>query len=103
MGVALTVQLFQGGQPVGQLQFDSDATRTIKIGRLTSAQIKLEDPAVARIHAVIEFAGADASLVDMGSTVGTLVNGAKVHKVKLNHGDQIAIGATVLVVSLGAA
>jgi pSer/pThr/pTyr-binding forkhead associated (FHA) protein/outer membrane biosynthesis protein TonB len=103
MGVALSVQAYKAGQMIGQYSFDSDQLRAIKIGRLTSAQIKLEDAAVARIHAVIEFAGTDASVVDMGSTAGTLVNGAKIHKVKLNHGDQITVGETVLVVAFGGA
>ena len=89
MGVALNVQVLQNGQLIGQHEFDSDVHRTIKIGRLPSAQVKIEDPKVSRIHAVIEFAGTEVSLIDMSSTVGTAVNGAKVHKVKLNHGDQI--------------
>jgi len=98
MGVSLNVQVFRGGQPQGAHQFDSDTNRTIKIGRLPSAQLKLEDPLVSRIHAVIEFAGADVSLTDMGSSQGTAVNGAKVHRVKLSHGDQVTIGDTQLVV-----
>lgn len=77
MGNQLTVQILKGGQPVGSQVFDSDTNRTIKIGRLPSAQLKLDDPKVSRIHAVIEFSGADASLIDMGSTVGTAVNGAR--------------------------
>jgi len=103
MGLSLNVQIFRGGQMVGQQVFDSDANRTIKIGRLSSAQIKLEDAKVSRIHAVIEFAGNDMSIIDMGSTEGTAVNGAKVHKAKLNSGDQIVICDTTLVVSAGAA
>src|SRR5688572_10487847 len=103
MGVALNVQAYKGGQPIGQFAFDSDQTRTVKIGKLTSAQIKLDDNAVARIHAVIEFGADGVSLVDMGSTSGTFVNGAKIHKVKLNNGDQVTIGETVLVIGLGGA
>ena len=103
MGVNLSVQVLRSGQPVAQLAFDSDANRTIKIGRLTTAQVKLEDPKVSRIHAVIEFAGQDASLIDMGSTQGTLVNGTKVNKVKLNHGDQVLVGDTTLVLGFGSA
>ncbi len=99
----LNVQVYRGGQLAGQQAFDSDVHRTIKIGRLSSAQIKLEDPKVSRIHAVIEFNGNEVSLIDMGSTEGTLVNGQKVHKVKLNSGDQVGIGDTVLVVVTGAA
>lgn len=102
MGLSLSVQIMRGGQPLGQHVFDSDTHRTIKIGRLTTAQIKLEDPKCSRIHAVIEFAGVDASLIDMGSTQGTLVNGAKVNKVKLSHGDQVTVGDTVLTLGFGA-
>src|SRR6478735_8826118 len=101
MGLSLSIQVLRGGQPVGNHQFDSDTQRTIKIGRLTSAQVKLEDPKVARIHAVIEFAGVDASLIDMGSTQGTVVNGAKISKIKLNHGDQVTVGDTTLVMGFG--
>ena len=101
MGVALNVQIFRGPQQVAAHTFDSDVNRTVKIGRLGSAQIKLDDPAVSRIHAVIEFAGPQVSLIDMGSTVGTLVNDTKVHKVKLNHGDRVAIGETTLLVGIG--
>ena len=101
MGLALFVHTFRAGQPAGQFQFDADANRTIKIGRLSSAQLKLEDPSVARIHAVIELAGQEVSLIDMGSTSGTQVNGVKAHKVKLNHGDQITVGETTLMVGIG--
>jgi outer membrane biosynthesis protein TonB len=103
MGVQLNVQMFRGGQLVGQQSFDSDVTRTVKIGKLASAQVKLDDPKASRIHAVIEFAGNDASLIDMGSTEGTSVNGAKVHKTKINSGDKITICDTLLVVTTGAA
>lgn len=103
MGVSLNVQVFRGGQPQGSHQFDSDTNRTIKIGRLPSAQLKLEDPLVSRIHAVIEFSGQDVSLTDMGSGQGTSVNGAKVHRVKLSHGDQVLIGDTQLVIGFGQA
>lgn len=101
MGLELHVQVFRDNQMVGQHAFDSDANRTIKIGRLNSAQLKLDDPAASRIHAVIELAGNGASLIDMGSSTGTLVNGSKIHKTKLNHGDQITVGDTILVVGVG--
>lgn len=102
MGVSLNVQVFRGGQPQNQHQFDSDTNRTIKIGRLPSAQLKLEDPKVSRIHAVIEFAGTDATLTDMGTAQGTEVNGSKVtSRLKLNHGDVVTIGDTQLYIGFG--
>lgn len=101
MGTSVNVQVFSGGQPAGAHQFNSDTHRTIKIGRLSSAQLKLEDPKAAKIHAVIDFSGGSVSLIDMGSSGGTLVNGAKVHKVALKHGDQVVIGDTQLLINLG--
>ncbi|MBC7792539.1 MAG: AgmX/PglI C-terminal domain-containing protein [Clostridia bacterium] len=102
MGVSLNVRIFRGGQPQNQHQFDSDTSRTIKIGRLPSAQLKLEDPKVSRIHAVIEFAGNDATLTDMGSAQGTEVNGAKItSRLKLTHGDLVTIGDTQLYFGFG--
>ncbi|MBI5512049.1 MAG: AgmX/PglI C-terminal domain-containing protein [Deltaproteobacteria bacterium] len=103
MGVVLDVQVVKAGQLLGQHQFDSDSNRTIKIGRLPSAQLKIDDPKVARIHAVLEFTGAEVSLIDMGSAIGTVVNGAKIHKVKLNPGDQVMIGDIQLVINIGGA
>ncbi|OGQ91739.1 MAG: hypothetical protein A2289_11840 [Deltaproteobacteria bacterium RIFOXYA12_FULL_58_15] len=103
MSVTFNVQVLQDGQVVARHEFDSETHRTIKIGRLPSAQIKIEDPKVARIHAVIEFAGDEISLVDMGSTTGTAVNGAKVHKVKLANGDQVLIGNALLIIGIGGA
>lgn len=102
MAQALNVQVYRHGQLLTQAQFDGAAQRTIKIGRLPSAQLKLDDPKVSRIHAVIELTGGEASLIDMGSTAGTTVNGAKVHKVKLSHGDEVVLGDTQILVGLGA-
>jgi TonB family protein len=65
----------------------------IKIGRLPSSHLRIEDEAVARMHAVIEVQGDQLRLVDLGSNAGTMLNGARVHKstaVKL--GDAFAVG-----------
>ncbi|MCK5687774.1 AgmX/PglI C-terminal domain-containing protein [Myxococcota bacterium] len=94
MGVELTLQVIKEGQVVGTHNFDSDSQRTIKIGRLGSAQVKLDDPKAARIHAVIEFASGAMSLIDMGSKTGTHVNDSRVHKTTLAFGDKIKIGDT---------
>lgn len=101
MGTALYVQLLKNGQATGQLQFDSDSQRTIKVGRMNSAQVKLDDPSAARIHAVLELGAGGVSLMDMGSTSGTFVNGQRAQKTKLNHGDQVSIGNTQLLVGIG--
>lgn len=83
-----------------QFQFNSDSHKTIKIGRLQTAQVVLDDPSVARVHAVIELSATEATFIDMGSTQGSLVNGKKEARIKLKVGDTLTIGNTTLVVDV---
>jgi hypothetical protein len=101
MGLHLSLHVTHEGRELGAHTFDADDLKTIKIGRLKSAQILLEAEGVARIHAVIELGETEASVVDMGSTLGTHVNGERVHKRTLLSGDTITIGETQIAVSLG--
>jgi len=65
----------------------------IKIGRLQTSDVRLEDDKVSRMHAVIEVAApGEVYIIDLGSASGTLVNGEKVNKRKLQTGDIIQIG-----------
>src|SRR5688572_4407734 len=65
----------------------------IKVGKLSSSHLRLDDDSVSRMHAVIEVAGpGDISIIDLGSTKGTVVNGQKVNKAKLQDGDLILLG-----------
>ena len=74
----------------------------IKVGKLSSSHLRIDDEAVSRMHAVIEIAGpGEIYIIDLGSTKGTLVNGQKVNKTKLQSGDQIVLGGTKLVVTVG--
>ena len=74
----------------------------IKVGKLSSSHLRIDDEAVSRMHAVIEIAGpGEIYIIDLGSTKGTLVNGQKVNKTKLQSGDQIVLGDTKLVVTVG--
>src|SRR3954452_20054391 len=102
MAQAITLQVYRGDQLISTQTFDRDV---IKIGRLPSAQLRLDDLKVARIHAVIEMpsGGKEFFLQDMGSAEGTFLNGEKVKRVKLKAGDQIVVGETRLVVFMGGA
>ncbi|MBW2626256.1 MAG: FHA domain-containing protein [Deltaproteobacteria bacterium] len=65
----------------------------IKIGRLQTSDIRLDDEKVSRMHAVIEVtAPGEVFIIDLGSASGTLVNGEKINKRKLQTGDQVQIG-----------
>lgn len=63
-----------------------------------SDQIPLTDRTVSRRHAELRPENGDWVLQDCGSVNGSYVNGVRIRKpVKLKHGDQIKIGATLLV------
>ncbi len=65
----------------------------IKIGRLQTSDVRLEDEKVSRMHAVIEVAApGEVYIIDLGSASGTVVNGDKINKRKLETGDVIEIG-----------
>jgi hypothetical protein len=99
MARPIGIRVFKGDEQVDVQIFDRDI---IKIGRLSSAHLRLEDPKVSRIHAVIDIAaGSDeVSIIDMGSAEGTEVNGEKVSRARLSNGDEITLGESRLVVLL---
>ncbi|MEM6293254.1 MAG: AgmX/PglI C-terminal domain-containing protein [Myxococcota bacterium] len=66
----------------------------IKIGRLSSSHIRLDDDAVARMHAVIEVGDRGLRVVDLGSSAGTQLNGTHVDKsAPMQEGDALSFGA----------
>jgi len=67
------------------------------IGRGTEAAIRLPDTGVSRRHVDVQLAHDKASVVDLGSTNGTIVNGRRVPHALLADGDVIRIGHSVLV------
>src|ERR1043165_9978939 len=74
----------------------------IKVGKVPSAHLKLDDETVSRMHAIIEVNGpGDVSIIDLGSTKGTFVNGQKVNKAKLQSGDTIVVGETKIELTIG--
>src|SRR6266481_3628124 len=103
VNVPLTFQIYKV-DPKGD-QFVRTETLTqdiIKVGKLSSSHLRIDDEAVSRMHAVIEIAGpGEIYIIDLGSTKGTLVNGQKVNKCRLQSGDAIVLGGTKIVVTAG--
>ncbi len=67
----------------------------IQIGRSTSADIVVSDSAVSRRHCEISLIGGKPTLVDLGSSNRTLVNGEPTSKCELRAGDELAVGPAV--------
>lgn len=70
---------------------------TLLIGRDSSCQIDLaDDERVSREHARIEQRGGAIWIKDLGALNKTVVNDKPVDEARLNHGDRIEIGGTML-------
>ena len=65
--------------------------KRLVIGRAEGVDIRLEDAAVSKQHASIEVMGVDHILLDLESSNGTFVNGTRVMRHLLRHGDAIDI------------
>lgn len=90
--------------PVRTVTLDYDI---IKIGSLPSSHLLLDDAQVSRMHAVIETdpcppdgdGSPGASIIDLGSAAGTIVNGKKINQHRLRSGDILTLGRTRIIVS----
>jgi hypothetical protein len=71
--------------------------RRVVIGRSKECDIQLNDPNVSRRHAELRQEGSAYWLVDLDSTNGSVVNGQKTARAKLDSGDTITIGSTDMV------
>lgn len=71
--------------------------RRLLIGRSKECDVQLEDPNVSRRHAELRQEGASYWIVDLDSTNGLEVNGRRLKRAKLEHGDRVTIGETDVV------
>jgi FHA domain len=94
LGRLVVVASPTGEPPVGAM-FRLDAVT--RIGRDVNNTVVLDDPYASAEHAVLSFRGRAWYLEDLGSTNGTLVDGAQVDQVvPLGFGDEITVGETRL-------
>lgn len=70
---------------------------SLVIGRGQDADLRFTDSGVSRRHAVVRYDGRVATIEDLHSTNGTLVNGQRVETWRLLHGDVIRVGHSVVV------
>lgn len=71
---------------------------TLTIGREHDNNIEIKDLDVARYHARILNLRGEYMIEDMASSTGTWVNGVRVERTALGHGDVIRIGQTEIAV-----
>ena len=78
------------GAAAGQ-EFLLDRQR-LTLGRGPNVDVVLDDAAMSRQHAAIEYAGAGFRILDLGSTNGVLLNDEPVQAGEIGHGDRFQIG-----------
>jgi hypothetical protein len=89
----------EGGSGAGSLVLPSGERFTLSehiigIGRHPDCNLVLADPNVSRNHAEIRPSGDRYTVVDLGSTNGTRVNGVRVDERVLHDGDELTFGST---------
>jgi transcriptional regulator with GAF, ATPase, and Fis domain len=66
------------------------------IGRDSTVEVSIPDHLMSRRHCLLRAAGGGFTLLDLGSSNGTFVNGIPAHARDLQHGDRIRAGDSVL-------
>ena len=62
------------------------------IGRSESSDIRIKDPVISRLHAILQMDDEGVTIEDHGSKNGVLVNQSKIEQATLKHGDIVSLG-----------
>ena len=81
---------YQGGE------FPLPSSKEIVVGRSSELDMVLVEDMVSRRHAKITVTGDQIFIQDLGSTNGTFVNGEKIKRARLQEGDRILIGTSII-------
>jgi hypothetical protein len=98
--VPIKFDIYRGEQ---FLRTETFSEPIIKIGKVASSHLRLDDEVASRMHAMIEVTSPDeVYIIDLGSASGTYVNGQRSNKARLQSGDEISIGETRIFVEVDA-
>ena len=62
------------------------------IGRDATADVCLDDSWICRYQCIVDEDGDSLQVLDLGSRTGTFVNGKRIQRAELQHGDTLTIG-----------
>ena len=68
------------------------ASRRVNVGRTRDNDLRIVDPTVSRLHAMLTVRNGEAMLVDANSRNGIFVNGIQVRYARLDDGDLVTFG-----------
>jgi pSer/pThr/pTyr-binding forkhead associated (FHA) protein len=75
------------------------AGERLLVGRDQQCDVRLHDTEVSRRHAEFRLADESAEIVDLGSSNGTYLNGQRITRHKVEHGDRLLLGRTEMLVA----
>ena len=81
-------------------QVELAAGKTVRIGRATGMEMKLDDPSVSRCHAEVLFDGKVVRLKDAGSSHGVFIDGKRVTDSMIGAGTRFFLGDTEIEVRI---
>jgi pSer/pThr/pTyr-binding forkhead associated (FHA) protein len=100
--MAIRVRLIERGGTPEQTREIPITQAEFLIGRGADCDLRLRDTEISRHHCTIRVGADEATLVDLGSSNGTFLNGQRVRsQAALHTGDQLQLGAATFVVDLG--
>ncbi len=90
--MASLCMLDENGSLTGQWEIGGEP---MTIGRGAAADVVVDDPALSRVHFIIEREGQEYLLKDLNSQNGTWVDGQRAGRARLHHHDCILAGRTI--------
>ncbi len=81
---------YQGGE------FPLPNNKEVVVGRSSELDVVLVEDMVSRRHTKLTVSGDQIFIQDLGSTNGTFVNGEKIKRARLQEGDRILIGTSII-------
>ncbi|HVJ65932.1 MAG TPA: TonB family protein [Bdellovibrionota bacterium] len=95
--IVVDLAAYDGDRLIAKQRFEQNK---IVIGRILSADFKISNPRVSRIHALIEKVGENEfKITDLASSHGVFVNGARVLEQKIDKSSEIKIADIRLVMT----
>jgi pSer/pThr/pTyr-binding forkhead associated (FHA) protein len=101
-GSAMKARLIEMGQTAEQTRRIPVTQAEFLIGRGTDCDLRLPVSSISRHHCIIRLGNEEVTLVDLGSSNGTYLNGQRIRsQADVHHGDEIKLGACRFKVELG--